>query len=857
MSIREIEVKQDLILNANKNPKGYFKCIFIAGPPASGKTTIVTQLFSHDINLSSYNLMIANPDQYFESLLSKYNVSYDRRAGKQSKEQWDKQQQLWELSKELFYKKLKSTISDKTGLIIDVTGAGFDSLIKRKFMVQNTGYDVMMIYVSCGLQLALRRNSERTRKIPQQYLISAHDILQKYKIRYQRIFGDNFIDISTNTSQPTAVNDYIKTKVASFLNKPISNSIAQRWILKQRELSNDLNPKPFNIQQDATQNEMRKICMFAGRFQPFTPSHFKAYTIAVQRFGKQNVFISTSNVTNNKNSPFNFQQKQLIISTMFNIPKENIILNKSPYSVQVFSNMVDTQNTILYVINTQKDDRLTRSGGYFKSKQPKTLKPFSQQAYIFNVGYPHENYKGVELSGTYLRSLFTNEDTSVQQKKKIFKQIYGKFDQTIFKLIMSKLNPNVLITQGGAYGHLDHPYDDPELSFSTIKEMISDVLSGQINVKSEQQITIKTDGQNLLISWRDGKLIAARNKGHLKANGANALDSNTLKSLFAGRGEIQKAFSLAMDDLSQAFGSLSQRQLKEIFNEGQRWISIQIIYDGTTNVIVYGKNMLVFHGIISVDPDGNKTSFDKNMTRQIYRIFTNINSNIQNTFEIKPTTIVNIPKSKDFSERRSYFLNKVDKLQNKYNLSQQNTIQDYIKSAWTPIILQYAEQANYDIPKDILSGLLLRWAQNDSSYSLLQFKKDCNNPQFLRVAIDIDKNSKQSITKDILYPWQIIFLELGVQVMKNLNQYMVAHPSKTISKIRSEVEATIDTIKSSNNIKYLNQLERPLKKLEAIGGLDSIVPQQGVVFNYKGKNYKLTGSFAPVNAILGIIRYAR
>jgi len=60
--------------------------------------------------------------------------------------------------------------------------------------------------------------------------------------------------------------------------------------------------------------------------------------------------------------------------------------------------------------------------------------------------------------------------------------------------------------------------------------------------------------------------------------------------------------------------------------------------------------------------------------------------------------------------------------------------------------------------------------------------------------------------------------------MKNLNQYMVAHPSKTISKIRSEVEATIDTIKSSNNIKYLNQLERPLKKLEAIGGLDSIVP---------------------------------
>ena len=31
----------------------------------------------------------------------------------------------------------------------------------------------------------------------------------------------------------------------------------------------------------------------------------------------------------------------------------------------------------------------------------------------------------------------------------------------------------------------------------------------------------KTDGQALAVSWRDGRLVAARNKGHLKNKGEN------------------------------------------------------------------------------------------------------------------------------------------------------------------------------------------------------------------------------------------------------------------------------------------------------------------------------------------------
>ena len=46
-----------------------------------------------------------------------------------------------------------------------------------------------------------------------------------------------------------------------------------------------------------------------------------------------------------------------------------------------------------------------------------------------------------------------------------------------------------------------------------------------------------------------------------------------------------------------------------------------------------------------------------------------------------------------------------------------------------------------------------------------------------------------------------------------------------------------------------------LDRLNAIGGFDAIVPSEGIVFKYKGKTYKFTGAFAPINQITGLIYF--
>ena len=80
-----------------------------------------------------------------------------------------------------------------------------------------------------------------------------------------------------------------------------------------------------------------------------------------------------------------------------------------------------------------------------------------------------------------------------------------------------------LLLMGGAYGHMAHPFDDKDLTFGDLKKIITDGLGGQLN--REDNVTEKLDGQNIMISWKDGKLIAARNKGHIKNGGKTALDA--------------------------------------------------------------------------------------------------------------------------------------------------------------------------------------------------------------------------------------------------------------------------------------------------------------------------------------------
>ena len=412
---------------------------------------------------------------------------------------------------------------------------------------------------------------------------------------------------------------------------------------------------------------------------------------------------------------------------------------------------------------------------------------------------------------------------------------------------------NVLL-EGGAYGHMSHPFDDNNLTFSDLKTIIINGLGGQLS--REDGVTEKLDGQNLMVCWIDGKLRAARNKGHLKNFGKTAPDTKGVKSIFKGRGNIEKAFVGAMRDLEKSIGSLSDKQKEKIFGNGKRWMNLEVMYPATANVVDYDVAEIVFHGTLEYDESGRPIGQPKDSARMLAGMIKQTNNHIQKMFKIGKPNFLTVPKVQDFGKKKSMYLGKLKKLQSQYSLNDKDTLGEYHESYWREYIFNASKQFKVKLKPAQFAKLVKRWAYFDKSYKIQEIRKDYqDNPKFLDWILSTDKQDHNKIFKDNIKPFEILFFQVGAEILKNISGYMAVNPNKTIQKMRKEMISAMKDLQKPDKIEKLKKLKLQIEKLQKIGGLKAIVPSEGIVFKYKGKTYKFTGAFAPINQILGSIKF--
>ena len=381
--------------------------------------------------------------------------------------------------------------------------------------------------------------------------------------------------------------------------------------------------------------------------------------------------------------------------------------------------------------------------------------------------------------------------------------------------------------------------------------MITRLLKGGVNVEG---VTEKLDGQNLMVSWKNGQLVAARNKGQIKNFGENSLTTAGVKKMFAGRGELEKAFAGTMEDLENAIKGLTEKQKCHIFDNGHKWMNWEIISVPTQNVIPYGKDMIIFHGNLEYDKEGNAIGQDKESGSKLAGMIKQINQNIQNTFEIRGPVALSLPVSKDFKEDQQYFIKKLYKLQKKYGLSNNDKVTRYHEMWWLNKINAEARKAKIKLDKQTKIALINRWVFGNKSKALNS--KNFTNEKVLAWAKKLDKQNFNKFAQQNIAPFEDLFLELGAKVLTNVDNLISASPESSVRSIKNDLKTTINSLRQGGDINKITQLKRHLTRLQKAGGFKRIVPSEGLVFNYKGKTYKLTGTFAPINQILGSLKYA-
>jgi hypothetical protein len=446
------------------------------------------------------------------------------------------------------------------------------------------------------------------------------------------------------------------------------------------------------------------------------------------------------------------------------------------------------------------------------------------------------------------KKLYSNidiESPMSADEKKLNKEIADLFSE-IQQLIQQKrslkkesVNESLLL-EGGAYGHMNHPFDiEMNLTFGDLKQIVVRALNGDLELARE-----KTDGQALAVSWVNGRLVAARNKSHLKNKGEGAMTIGQVADKFAGRGGLTDAYNFAMQDLSKAIGALSEPQRKKVFKDGSSFMNLEVIYPTSVNVIPYNQPLLVFHGTFDYDMDGTIVGENQQAASILGGMIKQVNAHVQSKYTIQGPPINKLPKSEHLSKLQGKYLGMITKLQNEFKLADSDGVADYHQAWWTNFVEKTAKKLDYQQK----IGLVKRWAFGDKSFRIAEITDD----KIRAWADTTDKQDQQKISKQNLMRFEEIFLGVGADVLSFMESVLTANPDSAKRQMVARLETTISQVKASGDPKKIAKLKLELQRLNALGGFDKIVPNEGIVFVYGGNTYKLTGAFAPLNQILGI-----
>ena len=243
------------LLSEGVNDKGVLKAVFMAGGPGSGKSYVASQLFGipKKINLTISGLKTVNSDTEFEHLLKKYG--FETVGGGLDIDLWP--QEVFDMiaggdedsvnmtvrkkAKLLTKARKEQYMNGRLGMIIDGTGHDYSKLSKEKIQLEQLGYDCYMVFVNTSLEVALKRNSERNRKLPEDLLEKSWKDVQNNLGKFQGLFGSNFavVDNSKFMKEEEAQKKFgmiTKKYIDKFIKRPIKNPKGKKWVKNNLKL---------------------------------------------------------------------------------------------------------------------------------------------------------------------------------------------------------------------------------------------------------------------------------------------------------------------------------------------------------------------------------------------------------------------------------------------------------------------------------------------------------------------------------------------------------------------------------------------------------------------------------------------
>ena len=202
-----------------------FKAFFLAGGPGSGKSWVSERA------LSGMGLKVINSDNMFANALKKERMSLD--FSQYNLKEIERRDEIRAKAKARTGVQLKMALEGRLGLILDSTARDISRIESEANTMKHIGYDTFMVFVNTSLEVALKRNQMRARKLPDAIVISNHKQVQKNIGLLQRIFGANNFVIVDNNKVAEDVNPSVHKAIRRMVNRKPTSYQAVSWIKRE------------------------------------------------------------------------------------------------------------------------------------------------------------------------------------------------------------------------------------------------------------------------------------------------------------------------------------------------------------------------------------------------------------------------------------------------------------------------------------------------------------------------------------------------------------------------------------------------------------------------------------------------
>ena len=200
-----------------------FNAIFLAGGPGSGKSYVVER------STGGLGMKILNSDDIYEKDLEKAGLD----IGKPEDIFSDEGQEIRAKSKRLTKLRRDSWVEGRLGIIVDGTGKDLNKIGRQKKLLDQLGYETMMIFANTSLEIAQIRNKERRRTLPEKAVAEMWSQVQKNIGGFQQLFGSkNFIIVDNNDAGEDIFYKVFKRIRGIVVRKP-SKPQAKQWIANE------------------------------------------------------------------------------------------------------------------------------------------------------------------------------------------------------------------------------------------------------------------------------------------------------------------------------------------------------------------------------------------------------------------------------------------------------------------------------------------------------------------------------------------------------------------------------------------------------------------------------------------------